>query len=280
MKPEGFLPLQAKRVLPVDLRAALVVAHPGHELRIFGWLEKVRPQVFILTDVSGHTTQGRLAGTAQILDQVGAPRGDIFGRLRDRELYSALLDGHLDVFLQLAAELADALARSGVDHVVSDAVEGYNPGHDVCSLLAQTAVGLIRRREQRHIEHFDFLLVGSPVDCPLDLRSQALWLELDEDALDRKLAAAATIPELAREVDAALRRSGRDAFRVECLRPAQPLVELTRFSQEPPFYETYGAQQVQAGHYARALRFQEHFAPLLEALKTFESGAVSGSKAA
>ncbi len=280
MKPEGFLPVRAKRDLPADLRAALVVAHPGHELRIFGWLEKVRPQVFILTDGSGHTSQGRLPGTARILDQLGAPRGDIFGRLRDRELYAVLLDGHLDVFLQLATELADALARSGVDYVVSDAVEGYNPGHDVCSLLAQTAVGLIRRREQRHVEHFDFLLVGPPDDCPPDLRTQSLWLELDDDALDRKLAAAATIPELAREVDAALRRSGRDAFRVECLRPAQPLAEFTKFAQEPPYYETYGVQQVQAGHYARALRFREHFAPLLEALKTLESGVISGSKAA
>lgn len=31
-------------------RAALVVAHPGHELRVYGWLEQARPRVFVLTD--------------------------------------------------------------------------------------------------------------------------------------------------------------------------------------------------------------------------------------
>ena len=29
------------------LRAALVIAHPGHELRIHHWLERVKPRVFV-----------------------------------------------------------------------------------------------------------------------------------------------------------------------------------------------------------------------------------------
>ena len=33
-------------------RTALFVAHPGHELRIYGWLERARPQVHVLTDGS------------------------------------------------------------------------------------------------------------------------------------------------------------------------------------------------------------------------------------
>src|SRR5207302_1404403 len=30
--------------------SALLVAHPGHELRVHGWLERERPLVFVLTD--------------------------------------------------------------------------------------------------------------------------------------------------------------------------------------------------------------------------------------
>ena len=37
-----------------EQRAVLVVAHPGHELRVHGWLELARPTVCILTDGSGH----------------------------------------------------------------------------------------------------------------------------------------------------------------------------------------------------------------------------------
>jgi hypothetical protein len=33
-----------------DGKAALVVAHPGHELRVFHWLRLARPCVFVLTD--------------------------------------------------------------------------------------------------------------------------------------------------------------------------------------------------------------------------------------
>ena len=41
-------------------RCALVVAHPGHELRVYGWLALRKPDVYILTDGSGHTGNSRL----------------------------------------------------------------------------------------------------------------------------------------------------------------------------------------------------------------------------
>ena len=34
-------------------RAVLVVAHPGHELSLAGWLTIVRPAVFVMTNGSG-----------------------------------------------------------------------------------------------------------------------------------------------------------------------------------------------------------------------------------
>ena len=40
--------------------AALVIAHPGHELRIHHWLERARPVTFVLTDGSGHTDHSRI----------------------------------------------------------------------------------------------------------------------------------------------------------------------------------------------------------------------------
>ena len=34
-------------------KAALIVAHPGHELRVHHWMELARPLVLVLTDGSG-----------------------------------------------------------------------------------------------------------------------------------------------------------------------------------------------------------------------------------
>src|SRR5215470_12779269 len=87
-------------------RAALVLAHPGHELRVHGWLEAARPLVFVLTDGSGHSDRGRLASTTRVLEQAGAERGPLYGRLTDRALYGALLAGDHALFDGLADELA------------------------------------------------------------------------------------------------------------------------------------------------------------------------------
>src|SRR4051812_8757577 len=73
-------------------RAALIIAHPGHELRVHHWLEQAKPLVFVLTDGSGRTTQSRLASTSKILQQAGATSGSIYGRFPDATIYSIMLE--------------------------------------------------------------------------------------------------------------------------------------------------------------------------------------------
>lgn len=245
-------------------RAALVVAHPGHELRVHRWLELHRPVVFVLTDGSGNHGVSRLASTTALLGQAGATAGSIYGRLSDRELYRAILGGDLDLFTALADELAKGLAD--VDLVAGDAVEGYNPGHDVCRLLVNAAV-LRLEAEGRRIANFDFPLVGAPDDCPAEALSGALRLVLDEESLHRKLEAARTYPELAGEVEAALATHGSQRFRVECLRPVRYGLDITPLISHPPFYETHGEKRVALGLYGQVIRFQEHLAPLAAGLE-------------
>src|SRR5205809_6166035 len=72
--------------------AVLFVAHPGHELSVHGWLERARPEVFVLTDGSGGEGSARSASTARVLAACGASAGSIFGRFRDTDLYRALLE--------------------------------------------------------------------------------------------------------------------------------------------------------------------------------------------
>ncbi|HSS47479.1 MAG TPA: hypothetical protein VLX28_00905 [Thermoanaerobaculia bacterium] len=244
-------------------RAALVVAHPGHELRVHRWLELTRPVVFVLTDGSGNHGVSRLDSSTALLGRAGATAGSIYGRLSDRELYRAVLGGDLGLFTGLADELAQGLAD--MDVVAGDAVEGYNPGHDVCRLLINAAV-LRLEAEGRRIANFDFPLVGAPDDCLPENRA-ALRLELDEGALHRKLEAARTYPELASEVDAALAAHGSDRFRVECLRPVHYGLDIAPLFTHPPFYETHGEKRVALGLYDQVIRFEGHLAPLAAGLE-------------
>jgi hypothetical protein len=225
-------------------------------------MEAAKPPVSVLTDGSGSGGEARLESTTRVLAGAGARPGSVYGVMSDRAIYSAILDHDFARFTGLADQLAAEFAATGADCVVADAVEGYNPSHDVCRLVVNAAVRLLGRE----VACYEFLLVGAPDDCPAGLRERALWLELDEAALARKLAAARSYAELAGEVEAALARFGVAPFRTECLRP----VDLTqRYGWDPaeiPAYETYGEQRVAEGTYQRVLRFREHVQPLADAL--------------
>lgn len=256
--------------------AALVIAHPGHELRVYGWLENARPRVYVLTDGSGRSGRSRLGSTEEVLRGAGATAGSVFGRLTDQALYQAILRHDHRLFIGLANELAEEFVRQRVEYVAGDAAEGYNPAHDVCRLLVNTAVGLAAQRRAAGVGNYDFLLVGRPDHCPERLRGEAKWFHLNDEALARKLAAAENYSELAAEVSKAIGENGASAFRVECLRPAG----VEESGGEPaggerPFYEIYGEQQVAAGHYENLIRYSEHMRPLAEALRLRVAAAAS-----
>jgi hypothetical protein len=238
----------------------LVIAHPGHELRVHGWLERTRPRVLVLTDGSGRAGTSRLTATERVLARAGAVPGDVFGRLSDRDVYDAMLAGDLALFRALADDVAAGLEEA--DYVVGDAAEGYNPTHDVCRLLVDAAASRVGRRRARSLPSFAFPLVGSPA-VATPARSGDVDLTLDDDAFARKLRAARDYVELDGEVRDALDGVGAEAFRREVFqrvdgRPSHPV--------GVPFYERHGERRVAEGAYARVLRRDEHVAPIAEAL--------------
>jgi hypothetical protein len=255
-----------------DCPAALVIAHPGHELRVLGWLQIARPVVHILTDGSGHTNQSRIPSSERVLTAAGADRGSIFGRLRDKDLYAALLRHDHSTFTDVADELSAALVAGGVQMVLGDASEGYNPGHDVCRLIIDAAVTRAVAAGGGPIANFEFSLVSRPDTCDETRRDRAIWVQLDDEVFARKMATARAYPELADEVERSIVTLGMDAFRTECLRPAPAS---TSVPDETPYYEMHGANQVTAGHYERTLRYQEHVRPVALALQEWSRAGVN-----
>ena len=256
-----------------DIRTALVVAHPGHELLVHGWLEVTHPLVFVLTDGSGRSNQSRLASTTKVLSQTGAKRGSIYGRLTDAEGYAAILNHEFDLFAGLSEELGGALVAERIDYVAGDAFEGYNPMHDVCRLVINAAVTLANRVKGHRVANFEFSLVGQPGACHEPHHTGGIWRLLDEAAFARKMTAAKGYGQLAGEVLAALEKTSAAAFRLECLCPVGRSAAEHR-SEGPPFYEQYGEKQVAAGYYHQVLRYNEHIAPLAQALRRYVESSV------
>jgi hypothetical protein len=208
-----------------------------------------------------------MPSTDEVLARVGSRPGPIYGRYSDKEIYRFLLDGRTDVFVALAEELAGIFVSSGIDAVAGDAIEGFNPSHDVCRFVIDGAVTLAARQTGRAIDSSDFVLEGRPDACPETSRDAATWLRLDDAALDRKIDAALQYPELRDEVHAALQRFGRGAFAVECLRPVTTALMLDTFDRELPAYERYGEQRVREGRYTEIIRYRQHVLPVRAAIE-------------
>jgi hypothetical protein len=252
-------------MLSPDLKTALVIGHPGHELRVFHWLEVMKPMVCVITDGSGRLGLSRLASTTRILNQVHSSPGVFYGNCSDREAYLAILNRDFDLFIRKARELAEWLVDMQVNYVAGDALEGYNPTHDACRLIIDAGVAMARRHTDRKIGNFQFPLTGAPNNGSGRDGDGCIDLHLDDAAFERKLSAARSYAELDAEVEAAIKESRLEAFRIECLRPATH--EVSFGEDNKPYYERYGERQVAAGHYRDVIRYREHFLPLAEALR-------------
>ena len=260
-------------------KAALIVAHPGHELRVHHWLETRRPIYFCLTDGSGSAGKSRLDSTSKLLRQTGATPGRIYGRFTDREVYRLLLDGRCDIIAKLLAEMAESLIEHDIPVVAGDAPEGVSPTHDLCRYLTDAAVSAVRLTTGRSIANYEFVLDSPPNDFPPDLRNEAIWLQLDEAALDRKLHAALDYSELRGETEEALKYYGKNAFALECLRPSTTATAIVKFEREAPAYEHYGRDGVERfgksfGRYEEVITFQKHLKPMIQAIHEAASSFV------
>lgn len=239
-------------------KAVLLIAHPGHELRLHHWLELARPTVFVLTDGSGGTGRSRMPSTITVLNQSGARGGTVLGPFTDHQIYEAIMNRDTDRLARLTSELAVAFAAA--DLVVTDAQEGYNPTHDLCHVIAELAAERASQIAGRTIPLYDYAVTERFETSVCD---GEIVIKLDDEAFARKLAASYGYSELRSEVEEMLREHGHEHLKIEVMREAA--VPKTGVK---PFYETRGEQQVAAGRYQSVLRYRDHFAPFVDALIT------------
>src|SRR4051794_12943436 len=162
--------------------AALVIAHPGHELRLHHWLETARPRVFVITDGSG-SGRSRIQSTTAVLEATGCTAGSIMAAVTDHEIYRMLLDGEVDPVYGMTLDLAEGLVDHGIRAVVADACEWYNPTHDLCSVMARLAAERAAQSTGRRIACYEYAVTDAASD-------EGETLELDDAALSRKTTAA------------------------------------------------------------------------------------------
>ncbi len=246
-------------------RSALVIAHPGHELRVYGWVVEARPQIHVLTDGSGSTGISRIPSTRSLAENIQATCGEIFPAGTDRELYQAMLKGNAPFFIALAERLAHSFAVRGTDFVGADAADGFNPAHDLCRAVVDLAITLAECSTGKPIANYQFRLADTKGGPAAAQDGDCLHCNLDDEVFTAKLRAAEGYSGLSEEVSRALDRVGRDYFRHEYLCPVK---ERFRFDgTEAPYYEEVGQARIGTGDYASVIRRDTHIDPIIAALR-------------
>jgi len=244
-------------IISLRLMAYLLVAHPGHELLLHGWISRNKPVVHVLTDGSARSSDGRLGRTADLLRDLGARKGAIFGRLSDTEAYAMILERNTPLLVSLVAELAAQLEKDQPAIIVGDAAEGYNPVHDLCRLIAGAAIAMAGVSTKQ----YEYAVVNHPHSSD----SASIVFELDAVEYAAKMERARGQAAALADIDALLLQHGADAYRTEALYPVAAWTALG--GDEPPLYERYGEERVAAHRYTQVIRRREHMLPLRDALR-------------
>lgn len=175
-----------EQTAPVTLA---VFSHPNHEIAIYGAVGQSRPFFAYLTDGGGAS---RVAQTREGLARLGLLDRAHFLDFTEQSFYDALLDRDHAFFDAVASRLAEVIDEVGPQRVLCDAVEFYNPVHDLSLPIVRAAIG------GRTIDVFEVPLVHQStaaaerydIQRPFaGTRGERLEWRLSEDEVDAKIAA-------------------------------------------------------------------------------------------
>lgn len=248
-------------------RDLVVFSHPNHELAVFGLLQRRRPALLYLTDGGGtdRVEETRLGlQSLDLLDQA------TFLDHAEREFYQALLDVDVAFFGRVADQVASVVTALRPSQVFCDAVEHYNPVHD---LSLPIVIGALARAGAKDTPVFEIPLirqvpsaVGETYDVqrPSGAGAGAVWTDLTDQELRAKRRARLHVyTQLARQLGPVLSDLSDDHLAREVVVPAgAPL----RAAEGVPRYEWRGERLLREGAVERVITFRDHFVPIARCL--------------
>lgn len=247
------------------IKTALVVAHPGHELRLATWVASARPVVSIIAKGSrSGQSEARIQASRALVTELGAKPAEPFGIAFDADIYRSIMASDIAAFSRIADDLRAVFLREGVTTVVADSWQNYNPVHDLTHALARVAAAEAAVVTGRAIEVFDYPVVMGRL-AHAEAGPEHLRLELSPAQIEAKMALADQYPEIVDDVRSLSQAVGEQAFALESLHRPAPLRSLMCTPDALPWYELYGEERVKAGVYSEVLRWS-HIEPIVAML--------------
>ena len=246
----------------------LIIGHPGHELRAFKFIKDYKPDAVIITDGSGSQHSSRIANSIKILDSLGSRCINLFNPFTDKEIYDFILNENIRAIGKIRAIILNEVLTQGYDLLIGDALEGFNPTHDLCRYIINSVV------KKANLENRDYAIknISYKLDSVSSNKSNLISDEsvfnffLSEKEFNEKYTAALNYPELQFELDKAIQLYGKDAFMNEEYEVVEDIEMISNWSTPYPFYENYGKEKVRDGIYQHSIEFEKHMKPIAIAL--------------
>jgi len=191
---------------------------------------------------------------------------DLFEPFTDKSIYQLILEGNLDAIHQIRTKLYQYVEAHAYDLIVGDALEGFNPTHDLCRYLINSIVKEYHQTRSRPIYNYAFHLDEAPYFASSSGQADQIQMDLDETEFDLKFKAAQDYPELKYEVDKALGLYGKEAFKKEIYFPVHDLNQIKVWSSPTPKYESYGRDRINNGTYREVIEFEKHMMPIASSI--------------
>jgi hypothetical protein len=115
----------------------MIFGHPAHELALFGFLQRFRPQIVIITDGG---SEERIRQSRAGLDSIGLEA--TYLNFAENDFYVALLRRDVSFFETVAECLRAQIAAANPHQIFCDAMEFYNPVHDITLPLVLRAAAV------------------------------------------------------------------------------------------------------------------------------------------
>lgn len=246
----------------------LIFSHPNHELAVCGLIQRLRPHLIFLTD--GGSAK-RVAQTEQGLERIGLRDRAQFLDYPEASFYDALLEGDVSLFREVAHRVRQKLDHIGPEQVLCDAVEFYNPVHDLSLPLVLAALA-----DTESVAVFEVpLLYQVPGNTeryavqrlPASRAADRRVLQLTEAELKAKLAARDEVYSLLREQLGPVLGLPDAHFAREEVAAAPPRLP-TPDDERVLRYEWRGKLRQQSGAVDRVITYEEHYLPVASSLQT------------
>ncbi|MFD2564819.1 hypothetical protein [Aquimarina rubra] len=246
------------------MKTLLFIGHPGHELLAYKFLNIYKPDVIFLTKGSGSNDEPRIQQSIDLIESLGLKAYYPFEPFTDRQIYDLILSNSTDPFLSVKSAIKEFIISHNIEMIVGDALEGFNPSHDLCRyLINATVIGL---EDKVKIRNYDFFQEDVRKNRSSSKKPEDITIELDDTELQNKMTASLNYPEIKLEVDKFVQHYGTDFFSVEYFRKVSDPFKVKSWNTEFPYYEEFGRKRIKEGTYSQLISFSEHIEPLAKTL--------------